>query len=382
MPASATADPNQASAPTSAEVQPNSEQFQPHPNFNSDDKTKNKDAEYHDSNYIKEDNNNNFAAPHHDTTQGRYENPTAISDGQSNSNAASASDVMLASATTGGGDKRDYYSGVSGPAESVMSDDPFPNSKSPPQYNPNPNHSQQPSGQSTGDLSGYELITKPLHNGTTMQYVNLGYHTRTGESSCFSCCDQGGCCNYQPAQLVRSEAEGGTFGRVNFQFYIRSARSIDENPPVVLFRPGQLSPKTFAHQMSLLGEVSQVRWDQSEECSRGLMCCILPCFMCSYNNSRRDMIIRWSDALKSWQQNWNQELQQYGMFVKTQSRCRLVRTGEGTNQSQQSRHIERWIAIATTPQESEQLRSEPHLFGFVDDYSYTRGYEGKLCVHP
>ena len=47
------------------------------------------------------------------------------------------------------------------------------------------------------------------------------------------------------------------------------------------------------------------------------------------------------------------------------------------------RHIERWLAIALTPEESNKLFLEPHLTGDIEDTQCCGGVdEHMLCMHP
>eukprot|EP00958_Prasinococcus_capsulatus_P009350 scaffold910_cov396-Prasinococcus_capsulatus_cf.AAC.71 len=95
-------------------------------------------------------------------------------------------------------------------------------------------------------------------------------------------------------------------------------------------------------------------------------------------------ILRWDAALREWQNSFNKELHQYGIFVKTQRRmapqshCQAYYDKDG-----KKRHFERWLAIALTPEESNRLALEPHLSGDIENTKCCGGVdEHELCMHP
>ena len=84
--------------------------------------------------------------------------------------------------------------------------------------------------------------------------------------------------------------------------------------------------------------------------------------------------------LRVWQANFTSELQQAGlpMMVKTRSHCHVTYTDKG-----RQRHIERWITISLTAEESQRLQHEPHLSGDVQNMTCCNGVdEHELCIHP
>ncbi len=87
----------------------------------------------------------------------------------------------------------------------------------------------------------------------------------------------------------------------------------------------------------------------------------------------------WNAKLVEWQNRFNEkELKSLGMYIKTQSRCDVHYDDKGKHRS-----IECWLAFALTPEESEKLKNEPHLFGDTENATCCNGVnEEECCMHP
>eukprot|EP00455_Lapot_gusevi_P044814 TRINITY_DN5654_c0_g1_i2.p1 TRINITY_DN5654_c0_g1~~TRINITY_DN5654_c0_g1_i2.p1 ORF type:complete len:228 (+),score=18.44 TRINITY_DN5654_c0_g1_i2:422-1105(+) len=82
---------------------------------------------------------------------------------------------------------------------------------------------------------------------------------------------------------------------------------------------------------------------------------------------------RYQDALSLWLQQFNESvLMPRGMFAATQTAEYDVHYSDG-NQSKHYHEEISWLAIATTPEEVEKLRTEPHIWRF---------YHGCPCCVP
>eukprot|EP00237_Pycnococcus_provasolii_P003753 CAMPEP_0119205572 /NCGR_PEP_ID=MMETSP1316-20130426/39952_1 /TAXON_ID=41880 /ORGANISM="Pycnococcus provasolii, Strain RCC2336" /LENGTH=262 /DNA_ID=CAMNT_0007201961 /DNA_START=483 /DNA_END=1271 /DNA_ORIENTATION=- len=91
-------------------------------------------------------------------------------------------------------------------------------------------------------------------------------------------------------------------------------------------------------------------------------------------------VMEWDAALRDWQRRFNEQvLSPAGAMAKTQSNC--VVTGSGRDRQ---RYIQRWIAIATTPETIASLQQEAHLYGDIQSGCCGIHWcdEHQFCVHP
>ena len=97
---------------------------------------------------------------------------------------------------------------------------------------------------------------------------------------------------------------------------------------------------------------------------------VIPGVACCWCNRNKKEVVKWSEELDAWQHELNATLlAPNGCYAKSQSKCVIYVTGDG----KKKRAIERWIAIAMNPQDSEALKMEPHLFGDIQDLSLFMG---------
>ena len=107
----------------------------------------------------------------------------------------------------------------------------------------------------------------------------------------------------------------------------------------------------------------------------GVLCAICSCAKAEHQ--------AWDTKLRQWADALNRNiLFRYGMLIKPQSRCDAVWVFDG-NGGHKERYIERWMAIALTPEESAKLASEPHLIGDIEDCTCCSGSnEYSYIMHP
>lgn len=197
---------------------------------------------------------------------------------------------------------------------------------------------------------------------------------------CFcGCCERGGCCRQLPTRVVK---EGENVARINLSYTAFGWTSnwgtgLSENPPPLLF-DGRLDPHAFHHRMQQLRAIGQERDTCCGCCCLFTFASFLPCICCWACAKRNRQLQAWNAALLQWQQSFNTDLlRQHGMFVKTQSRCKITYDGKGNR----FRNIERWIAFAMTPAAAQALELEPHLLGDIDG-GCCGGLDDKFVVHP
>jgi len=193
-----------------------------------------------------------------------------------------------------------------------------------------------------------------------------------------------GCCTSSPPRDQRG-AHGESV-QVNLTFYIQGCfgpsppfNGYDmKNIPYQLYNAG-VSDSEWLKRVGMLQQVNNMR----------LGCCNVSCCLdiflvifcaCKYACKRCAAHIRvWNDALLKWQNDFNNEvLLRQGCFIKTRSNCWVTYNEKGEKQ----RHIDRWIAIALTPEQSVILRNEPHLTGDIEAGCCGGVNEHECCVHP
>jgi len=193
------------------------------------------------------------------------------------------------------------------------------------------------------------------------------------------CFNRGGCWRLAPSKLICNA--DGTVVRINLFFeatgFCMAGRGIIDTIPVELYTNGLDRSDAESYLQVKLPLVNTVR---SPCCATTLAFALCPCFWCSFCRWVKGEILQWDSRLREWQNEFNDTvLVRKGYFVKTQSSSSVTYNNKGEKQ----RHIERWIAIALTPEESELLRSEPHLIGYTVDLSCCDGVnEFELCMHP
>ena len=152
--------------------------------------------------------------------------------------------------------------------------------------------------------------------------------------------------------------------------------------PVQLFNNGVTEEQWIDHVQRLC-KVNKMRYGYcSLYCPGIVVAFTLPFCLPLFCRRDAQFIKAWDDALRKWQDDFNYEcLIPLGMFCKTQSNSWSSYGGN----NEESRHFDRWIAFALTPENVVKLKMETHLRGSIDDcYSrYCGAYpESKCCIHP
>jgi hypothetical protein len=206
-----------------------------------------------------------------------------------------------------------------------------------------------------------------------------------------SCCGQDGfCAPYgSPVRVVYDDENRPV--RLNIILKIQGFCSSTEDPfenndmmqvPEQLNKMG-LGIVSWMSEIDKLKEVCRLRDGSCKECVGYSSVFLLPCFIPVFCQAQKTSIMKWNEALRRWQREFNEKtLTKLGMFCKTQSYCTVTRGGK----TGRSRHFARWLAVALTPEAIEQLRSEPHVDGDVDPCGACNccgcPEEADCCVHP
>jgi hypothetical protein len=211
------------------------------------------------------------------------------------------------------------------------------------------------------------------------------YEVRGTEKSCCEiltgCCDRGGCCRQIPSKIICDQ--DGQVIRVNLMFYptrcFKQSEGIVDNIPEELLKAGLTLDEVDEWFVRKLKNVGRKRnpccWDACSCIGAFAFFCFLPCACKRW----RTYIENWNHDLIEWQVEFNEQvLSKKNMFVKTQSNCEVSYDKNGKH-----RHIERWISIAVTADEVQRLKSEPHLYGDIENWGCCGGVdEDQLCMHP
>lgn len=199
--------------------------------------------------------------------------------------------------------------------------------------------------------------------------------------ACVTCCSRGGCCRQAPAKFV-VEQESGTIVRINLIISVRGCcknegSGLNDDAPEALFESG-LSPLEFSKWMLKLEQLSSLRNTICQDVCACFGYALLPCLWFSCCKRTAANVRKWNTALMDWQSEFSSTvLKPLGMYCKTQSRCDVTYDKNGKH-----RYIERWVAFALTPEESERLKLEPHLQGDIETGCCGGVNEMELCVHP
>eukprot|EP00960_Hanusia_phi_P067367 766612-Hanusia_phi.AAC.5 len=155
--------------------------------------------------------------------------------------------------------------------------------------------------------------------------------------------------------------------------------------PGEIFQAG-LKQADFEAMLKELEEIRRQQESGCSQCAAASMCFVcagtfvlLPCAYYFQRMRTKQRVVKYDQDLRRWQEEMNlRYLQAQGCYVKSQSCARRVGVGDHSR-----REIEHWIAIALTPEESQRLASEPHVFGQVLDLSCCYGVkEEDMCMHP
>jgi len=133
-----------------------------------------------------------------------------------------------------------------------------------------------------------------------------------------------------------------------------TGRGIIDKLPDELYSNGLDRSSAETYLKEKLPLVNTVR----SPCCAMLMFVICPCLCCYLCARNKQELMQWDMRLREWQNEFNDSvLTKIGHFVKSQSKCTVTYGANG----QKERHIERWIAIALTAEESELLRNDLHV---------------------
>jgi hypothetical protein len=224
-----------------------------------------------------------------------------------------------------------------------------------------------------------------------MSGVDFEMVDRPTKSSCCNCCKQGGCCTYKMPPRNLFLDDGITIKRVNLEVRncICCASGLDrsgldvsdtERVPPELLKSG-MSITDWQYYVRGLADAQNWRnFDGVSICKIVFKSILFPFFLYSMcKNGKKDILAR--DAmLREWQIVVNKKFKELdsGFFIKTRSNCFITYNDKG----QRQRHVEAWIAIATTEAEAEVLMNEPHLSGTIDNTEVCGGVdESQLCWH-
>ena len=217
--------------------------------------------------------------------------------------------------------------------------------------------------------------------------------------ACCSTCNQGGALSLAPKEVIKGEANGEdvrfnmlyrTFAcfAPNTGFFDKQYGRLKDALAVKGVDPG-LVDFWFRDRLADAQGKTQICCPRSLACAFPLVWFMLPLLM----QLELKRVISWDQALRSWQEDFNREvLEPKGMFLKTQSNCRMHRIKQQNGSYRERKYTARWFAIALTEEESEKLKSEPHITGHAGHVACSciaccRGgsrevHERELCCHP
>lgn len=198
-----------------------------------------------------------------------------------------------------------------------------------------------------------------------------------------------GCCGPCSSKPPRDQrGQSGETVRVNVDYSIQGCCGQSppfipydmENIPYQLYNAG-VTDQEWTEFVKRLVQVNSMRKGACRiQCLlRCLSLIFLPCLIPSACQSCAREIAAWDKELRKWQDDFNNEvLIRQGCFVKTKSNCWVTYNQKGEKQ----RHIDRWIAFALTPAESELLKYEPHITGDIEKGCCGGVNEETCCIHP
>lgn len=189
-------------------------------------------------------------------------------------------------------------------------------------------------------------------------------------------------------ELEQVTSKTGRVLRYNFLFEIRDccgpsaglAPEVLEKLPAAMDAkglPDEVWAKFTARLQGINSKVSRLG-----ACGACLSCIVAvpTLFCCGYLRVvRRRRLRAWDAALRNWQADFNQVLEAFGIFVKTQSKF----TSRGVRYE---RKVIRWLAFALTAVQIRKLKAQPHLLGGPGDSQFCCGHcdfdDDAYCMYP